>query len=138
LQGIGNRTVRLKLVVDDNFNPDYSMSKIYSDESVLAKTNVKQIDLNGSALITSYELFQNYPNPFNPSTTIKYQIPKSGNVSLKVYDILGSEIATPVNEFKNEGRYEVIFDASILSSGVYIYRLNVNESVIVKKMVLLK
>ena len=84
MQGIGNRTVRLKLVVDDNFNPDYSMSKIYSDESVLAKTNVKQIDLNGSALITSYELFQNYPNPFNPSTTIKYQIPKSGNVSLKV------------------------------------------------------
>ncbi len=144
-QGIGNRTVRLKLVVDDNINSAYSMSKIYSDESVLEKSNVKEINYNGNESITSYDLFQNYPNPFNPSTTIKYQIPKSGNVTIKVFDILGAEVATLVSEFQNEGRYEVNFDASNLpagrqglASGVYIYRLTAGEFIQSMKMLLLK
>ncbi len=137
-QGIGNRTVRLKLVVGNNFNCDYTMSKIYSDASVLAKSNFKQIDFSGSNPVKTYELTQNYPNPFNPSTTIKYQIPQSGNVTVKVFDILGAEVATLVNEFQNKGRYEVNFDASKLSSGVYIYRLQVNDYSASKKMVLMK
>ena len=85
-----------------------------------------------------YNLYQNYPNPFNPTTIIKYDIPKTGLVSLKVYDVLGSEVATLVNEEKPVGRYEASFDASSLASGVYIYRLSVNDFVNVKKMVMLK
>jgi hypothetical protein len=85
-----------------------------------------------------FNLLQNYPNPFNPSTKIKFQIPTSGNVSIKVYDILGNEVARLVDGYIEIGKYEVEFDASSLSSGVYIYRLQVNDFVNVKKMVLLK
>ena len=85
----------------------------------------------------NFDLSQNYPNPFNPSTTIKYQIPKNGFVSLKVYDILGKVVATLVNEEKVAGIYELNFNASSLASGVYLYRLNVNDYVVVKKMILL-
>ena len=137
-EGIGNRSVRLKLLVEDNFTPVYSLSKIYSDESVLGKTTLKEINYQGSGVITTYDLSQNYPNPFNPSTIIKYQIPASGNVTLKIYDILGREVTTLIEEFKTEGRYEVNFNASSLASDVYLYRLNVNDYVDVKKMILLK
>jgi hypothetical protein len=137
-EGIGNRSVRLKLIVDNNFASDYSLGKIYSDESVLGKTNVKQIDFTGDKPITSYALSQNYPNPFNPSTSIKFEIPKDGLVTLKIYDILGAEIATLVNEEKTTGRYEVNFSASSLASGVYLYRIQVNDFVDVKKMILMK
>ncbi len=89
-------------------------------------------------MLKRYTLEQNYPNPFNPVTTIKYQIPKAGNVSLKIYDILGNEVVTLVDAQKEVGRYEVSFDASSLASGVYIYRLLAGEFVNVKKMVLLK
>ena len=137
-QGIGNRSVRLKLVIDNNFASNYSLSKIYADETVLGKTSLKEINFNGIEVIESYDLSQNYPNPFNPSTTIKYQLPDAGNVTLKIYDILGSKVATLVDDFKNEGRYEVNFNASNLASGVYLYRLKVNDFVDVKKMLMLK
>ncbi|KAA0237704.1 MAG: T9SS C-terminal target domain-containing protein [Ignavibacteriae bacterium] len=137
-QGIGNRTARLKLVLDNNFESEYSLSRIFANESVLGKTTIKQISYSGGEVIKSYELSQNYPNPFNPTTTIKFQIPKAGNVTLKIYDILGNEITTLVDEFKEVGKFEVNFNASSLASGVYIYRLNVNDYVNVNKMVLLK
>jgi hypothetical protein len=89
-------------------------------------------------VITDYNLFQNYPNPFNSSTIIKYQIPRTGNVTLKLYDVLGREVTALVNEQKTEGKYEVNFNASSLASGIYIYRLNVNDYVRVKKMILMK
>src|SRR5690606_10887860 len=73
--------------------------------------------------LSDYELMQNYPNPFNPQTTISFTIPQSGLVTLKVFDILGNEIRTIINEFKNAGTYEIIFDASGLASGFYIYQL---------------
>ncbi|HRN27003.1 MAG TPA: T9SS type A sorting domain-containing protein, partial [Ignavibacteriaceae bacterium] len=94
-----------------------------------------------------YSLYQNYPNPFNPTTTIKFDIPASlnpsqggtlRNVTLKVYDILGREIVTLVDEPKNEGRYEVIFNASSLASGVYIYKLQADDYINSKKMLLVK
>ncbi|HEY6905888.1 MAG TPA: T9SS type A sorting domain-containing protein, partial [Ignavibacteriaceae bacterium] len=85
-----------------------------------------------------YALFDNFPNPFNPSTTINYQLPKTGFVTLKVYDILGKEVATLVNEQKNQGRYSVNYDASRLASGVYIYQIRVNDYVSSKKLLLLK
>ena len=85
-----------------------------------------------------FELKQNYPNPFNPSTTIKYQIPKAGMVSIKVYNILGQEVSTLVNGMKNSGSYEVNFNANNLASGTYIYRLQAGSFVQTKKMLLLK
>jgi hypothetical protein len=85
-----------------------------------------------------YYLSQNYPNPFNPSTVINYEIPKSSFVKLKVYDILGREIATLVNEEKAAGRYKIIFNASNYSSGVYFYKIEAGGFSKINKMVLLK
>lgn len=86
----------------------------------------------------NFYLEQNYPNPFNPSTTIKYSIPEIGFVSFIVFDVLGSEVATLVNEEKPAGSYEVEFDASILPSGVYFYQLKAGSFVETKKMIFLK
>ncbi|HCY74397.1 MAG TPA: hypothetical protein DHV28_00615 [Ignavibacteriales bacterium] len=86
----------------------------------------------------SFDLSQNYPNPFNPSTTIKFQLPKAGMVTLKVYDILGNEVAALVNEEKAAGQYEVNFNASALASGVYIYKIQSGSFINSKKMILLK
>ena len=86
----------------------------------------------------NYNLSQNYPNPFNPTTRINFALPKSGLVTLKVYNILGKEVATLVNEVKNIGTYSVDFNASNLSSGIYFYKLEVNGFSEVKKMSLIK
>jgi hypothetical protein len=85
-----------------------------------------------------FELHQNYPNPFNPSTTIQFDIPKAAFVTLKVYNVLGQEVATLVNEKREAGRYEVEFDGSKLTSGVYFYRLQAGSFVQTRKMILLK
>jgi len=85
-----------------------------------------------------YTLYQNYPNPFNPATTIKYDLPNAGDISLIIYDILGRRVKTLVNERQQAGKYEVRFDASNLASGVYIYQLITEEYVNAKKMILLK
>ena len=87
---------------------------------------------------SNFSLEQNYPNPFNPSTTIKYSIPSSGFVSLKVYDVLGNEVATLINEEKSAGSYEVEFSAAGLSSGIYFYKLQSGNLVETKKMILLR
>jgi photosystem II stability/assembly factor-like uncharacterized protein len=86
----------------------------------------------------SFVLRQNYPNPFNPSTVIQYQIPINGMVTLKVFDILGREIKTLVNEYKNQGTYTVLFDASKLSSGIYFYQIRSGNFISTKKMILMK
>ena len=85
-----------------------------------------------------FYLFQNYPQPFNPGTTIKYQIPELSFVSLKVFDLLGNEIATLVNEKKQPGIFEVSFNADGLASGVYIYKLTAGNFTSSKKLILLK
>lgn len=85
-----------------------------------------------------YSLSQNYPNPFNPSTKIRYELPKDGFVTLKVYDMLGREITTLVNEIKREGSYMIDFDGSSLASGTYFFKITVNDFVNIKKMILLK
>lgn len=86
----------------------------------------------------SFSLDQNYPNPFNPVTSIKYQLQKNGNVTLKVFDMLGKEVKTLVNEFKEKGEYTVQFDASLLPSGMYVYQIKANEYIATKKMLLVK
>jgi hypothetical protein len=91
-----------------------------------------------SQIPTKFEVSQNYPNPFNPTTMIKFNIPEASKVSLKIYDVLGNEIATLLNEEKNKGTYEVNFNATNLSSGIYFYKLEAGNFVETKKMILLK
>jgi hypothetical protein len=110
---------------------------------------LKQIDFDGTYLYSKvievdanlpakFQLEQNYPNPFNPVTLIKYQLPIKSSVSLKIFDILGKEIETLVNEVKDAGYYQVSFDASNLSSGIYLYTLQTENYFTSKKMILLK
>jgi hypothetical protein len=91
-----------------------------------------------SSVVNNYSLEQNYPNPFNPSTHIAYSVPKSQKVRLAVYDLLGNEVAMLVNETKGAGSYTVNFNAQNLSSGVYFYKLETGNTLLVKKMMLLK
>ena len=88
--------------------------------------------------VFDFKLEQNYPNPFNPSTTIKFQIPETGFTSLKVYDVLGNEIITLVNEEKSAGEYQVEFDGSKLTSGIYFYQLISDNYIQTRKLVLVK
>ncbi len=98
-------------------------------------SNIVEVDFRP---LTSYQLEQNYPNPFNPVTKIKYQIPESGFVSLKVYNVLGKEISTLVNEKKPAGFYEIEFDGTGLGSGVYLITLESGNFKDTRKMILLK
>ncbi len=91
-----------------------------------------------SNIPAEFSLSQNYPNPFNPSTMIKFSLPKSGNVTLKVYNTIGKEVETLINEDMSAGTYEVTFDASKLNSGMYFYRLNTNGFSETKRMMLVK
>ncbi|NWF90882.1 MAG: T9SS type A sorting domain-containing protein [Ignavibacteriaceae bacterium] len=112
------------------------LNKFSFEKEFFNKSNTK--------LPTKFSLEQNYPNPFNPSTKIKYAIPlfgrdeRGGLVTMKVYDILGKEVVTLVNEYKQTGKYEVEFDAEKLSSGVYFYTLSIDEYLASQKMILLK
>ncbi|MBI5729940.1 MAG: T9SS type A sorting domain-containing protein [Ignavibacteriales bacterium] len=97
-------------------------------------TDVEKLD----EIPTGYELSQNYPNPFNPTTNIKFSIPEQGFVSLKIYNTLGQEVATLLNEYKSAGTYQVDFNAAKLSSGMYVYTLSSGNYRISKKMLLMK
>lgn len=99
-------------------------------------SNEIEVDFNG--LPSKFSLEQNYPNPFNPSTTITFSIPQQSNVSLKVYDALGSEVAELVNEEMKSGSYKINFDSSKLSSGIYFYTLRTNDFFNTRKMILIK
>lgn len=110
---------------------------------------LKQIDFDGSFTYSNeieieveneidFVLEQNYPNPFNPATVIGYQLSVNGFVSLKVYDALGNEVRTILNESRPAGYYEVDFDGSSLSSGIYYYRLTIDDNSLTRKMVLIK
>ncbi|HEX2866379.1 MAG TPA: sugar-binding protein [Ignavibacteriales bacterium] len=102
------------------------------------KDEVSGVEENNNVNVKTYSLSQNYPNPFNPSTAIRYSIPKAGMVTLKVFNILGKEVATLVHGEKAQGSYEVRFDASQLASGIYFYQLESGSFRQVNKMLLLK
>ena len=106
-----------------------------ADFSVTSTTTVKA---DPAVRPTEFVLDQNYPNPFNPTTSIRYSLPTAGNVTLKVFDIIGKEVATLVNGYQQTGQYTVTFNASNLSSGLYFYRLETGSVKQVRKMVLLK
>jgi hypothetical protein len=109
------------------------------DDTIFVKNQATNMEDEGSLLSPDrYNLAQNFPNPFNPTTSIRYSIPKRSNVTLKVYDILGNEVANLVNEEKNRGVYTVTFNASALASGIYFYTLRAEGFIQTKKMLLLK
>ena len=137
-EGIGNKTVYLRLVTTASEGCSFSITDKLDNQSIIAKRYVKQVAFKSAQVIKDYALAQNYPNPFNPVTTITYQLPKSGSVTLKIYDMLGKEVKTLVNEQKEMGRYTVQFDASSLASGMYVYQLRANDYTSTKKMMLLK
>jgi hypothetical protein len=101
----------------------------------LGTVSVRKIS---TGIITKYELYQNYPNPFNPLTKIKFSIPENSIITLKVYNVIGQEIATLVNEKLNAGTYEIPFSNNLLPSGVYFYRLQAGDYTNTKKLILLK
>ncbi len=112
-----------------------SLYKMNITYSVLTSLNQNTVS---SIVPSQFELSQNYPNPFNPSTTIKFALPDAGDISLKVYDRLGKEVADLADGFRSAGTYEINFDASQLSSGIYFYKLVTNGMVNTKKMTLIK
>jgi len=114
------------------FGPVYKAAEITTYYSL--PTNVK----HNAEQIKGFELSPNYPNPFNPVTNIKFSIPENGAVELKVFDMLGQEISTLLNEYKVRGEYEIKFYASNLPSGVYLYRLKYSGAILSKKMLLQK
>lgn len=97
-----------------------------------------KVDDNKNIIPNEYSLYQNYPNPFNPSTTINYSIPKTANVTIKIYDVLGNEIKTLVESEQTAGNYSLVLNASSFASGVYFYRIKANEFTATKKFILLK
>lgn len=136
-QGI---TVAFVVAASDSLNELGSIIEQSRNKYVEIPTSINE---NGIEVPNSFALFQNYPNPFNPTTRIKYSIPivetlHAMSVQLKIYDVLGREIATLVNENKSAGNYGVNFDASKLTSGVYYYQLKSGSFVETKKMILVK
>lgn len=117
-----------------NFEADGVIDLIVDEES----RPVNNPKVEDYLVPKNFELSQNYPNPFNPSTTIEYSIPKDAIVSLKIYDVLGKEVATLVNDQKTAGTYILNWNASNFSSGLYFYRLTAGEFTETKKMFLVK
>ncbi len=132
----------------DLFRHEYNFTQVCEEPSDNSTNNYQLKLINYPIITTSveneddirlaYTLSQNYPNPFNPTTQINYSIPTSSRVSLIVYDIVGREVKTLVNEFQNAGRYSVDFNAQGLASGIYFYRLNSGQFFEIKKLTLLK
>jgi hypothetical protein len=110
----------------------------FSYRAVRYNTTDVTTNTSDNSIVSDYKLSQNFPNPFNPATKINFSLPKSGFVTLKVYNLIGQEVATLVNEEKNIGTYSVDFDATRLTSGIYFYKINVNEFNEVRKMMLIK
>jgi alkaline phosphatase D len=144
-------------ITTDEFNDAFGKVTVFEDDSIklslidefgtlFAEHTIVNENITSVSDINIYDNFylsQNYPNPFNPSTTIKYQIPsdvkrETANVRLIIYDILGREVATLVNQNQKPGNYEVVWDATNQQSGVYFYQLTTNDFVETKKMLMIK
>jgi hypothetical protein len=141
--GLNGKTVKVKVTISTNIDSiNSALTEHYADGNTVGKATVKSITLQKPGVITEYALGQNYPNPFNPTTVINYQLPKDGLVTIKIYDVLGNEIRTLVNDNRSIGKYSVNFDGSKIASGVYFYQLRVSGGasnfVTTKKMLLIK
>ncbi|MBK6506372.1 MAG: T9SS type A sorting domain-containing protein [Ignavibacteria bacterium] len=157
----GMLIVKMKLETSANKFSDEPLNLKWADNTSLLRTKIFTFDGKNSAeltnliefdglknsdsgtenlasLPTEYGLAQNYPNPFNPVTKINYEIPAAGKVTLKIYSLLGKEIATLVNERMDAGRYSASFNGADLASGMYFYKITAGDFTAVKKMVLIK
>ena len=139
----GVASVQYPLGWEDQYNSisvSFTGDVNYSPKSGTGKftITVVGVEKNPIAIPTKFDLLQNYPNPFNPTTTINYQLPQDGFVTIIVFDILGKEVVTLVHENKQAGYYSSNFDANKLTSGIYFYTINVNNFIQSKKMMLLK
>jgi hypothetical protein len=123
--------------LDNSLAESWQASGLYGTPGFLNDVYTKT-ELENDLVPSEFILYQNYPNPFNPSTVISWQSPIGSHQTLKIYDVLGNEIATLVDEYKPAGVYEIDFDASKLSSGIYFYKLQTGSFVETKKMILLK
>jgi hypothetical protein len=145
IMGLGSVTI----AAGDSSAPIY-FAMAYDTDSTAMVTNIKSLEsrykqriLTGvsrteGVIPTRFSLSQNYPNPFNPTTTIEYSVAKAGTVELKVYDVLGHELAVLVQGEQNPGNYSVVFDASRLSSGAYFYTMRAGDFVSTRSLVLMK
>lgn len=121
------------LVISGNL--DYERETLYVFDNLAGITVNNQLE---NDIVSTFNLEQNYPNPFNPSTTINFSVQQAGNVTMSVYNLLGQQVATLVDQKMQAGSHSVTFDASALSSGTYIYRITSGEFVQTKKMMLIK
>jgi photosystem II stability/assembly factor-like uncharacterized protein len=136
------RAEELNVTIRDMINGELLNEELKNGEE-LRITNNKITSIEVSGRITggapiSYELYQNYPNPFNPTTTIKFAIPEESDVNLSIYNVLGELVATIVNGHMKSGYYEYEFEASNLSSGIYLYRISAGNYIVTKKMIVIK
>ncbi|MBN1397180.1 MAG: fibronectin type III domain-containing protein [Bacteroidetes bacterium] len=134
----GNITTAIKTNADINIAAGFIMENILDAPlagNLSVITDVENIELSA---VKEFSLSQNYPNPFNPTTNIKYQLPKHSYVVLKVYNLLGQEVKTLVDQYQQQGAYEVKFNAQSLTSGIYIYSLKAGNFSQTKKLILLK
>jgi len=150
IQGINEENIKLVRLTNDGWI--YVGGTVNTNENYVEATGINEVGIfafadpdsitnvvsDAEGFVMEFKLEQNYPNPFNPTTAIRYSISQSEFVSLKVFDILGNEIATLANEEKSAGNYEVNFNASALSSGIYFYKLQAGSLVETKKMILLR
>ena len=146
----GVETVEIKPI--ETQNPNHSLAYYYNDYStgrpivkvIRPELSFAPVSLNdGRSIPTEYALDQNWPNPFNPATTLKYSLPKAGEVTLNVFNILGQQVTTLVNGFQEAGTYEVIWNGTDdagdnVASGIYFYRVKVNDFTQTKKMLMVK
>ena len=136
--GIPSSLSTLEILLGVFSDPPIAYFPQYSDPPPSYRDTTTDVTEGNSELVNTFHLSQNYPNPFNPVTKIEYQIPSFSHVTLKLYDVLGREIATIVDEEKPFGIYEITFFAGNLPSGAYFYQLKAGSFVETKKMILLK
>ena len=140
--GVGSTNIIDSIVVYWPSGIRQAVTGVNTNQSItIIEAGVIGINNNNNGVPSEYRLHQNYPNPFNPSTVIEYSVPKSGNVTIKLYNTLGSELAVIENSFKNTGNYTAYLSANItskLSSGVYYYKMTAGDFSETKKMILIK
>jgi lysophospholipase L1-like esterase len=135
------KTKKYQDMSGNNINhPNDYLARWYAQyiSGMLINESVSGVTDNDKQIPGKYTLYQNYPNPFNPETEIKYSIPEAAKVTLKIYNLLGEEVATLVNSEQNAGTYKVHFNASSLASGVYLYKIQAGSFISAKKLILLK
>ncbi|MBL1215694.1 MAG: T9SS type A sorting domain-containing protein [Ignavibacteriae bacterium] len=139
IQGYGNSNSPKNYAYEDkDFASGYNSYRLKQIDSDGSFEYSKSIVINADAIPGNYALEQNYPNPFNPSTTISFTLPKAGFTTLKIYDMLGMEVASLVDEEKPAGRFEIEFEGKFLSAGVYFYELKTINFSQTKKLILMK